>query len=168
MYLFNIKALKQDIKQGKTTEDRYLLPYVIGHFLIWSLTVALAFPLYIEFNVWDHIDNVFTVLIAGPAIYYLYRANRDNTNGSFLSNLVLISWVCNIRFSAFMIPVFVILLLIGILSGGPFEEEPTRSFESFGNRAARSSTSLGDCIAMMLVDVLLILYVARHIKSLKG
>lgn len=165
MYIFNIKALKQDIKQGKTTDDRYLLPYVIGHFVLWSLTLALALPLYIKFNVWDHIDNVFTVLIAGPAIYYLYRSNRDNASGSFLSNLVLFSWVCNFRFFVITIPFFILLLFIGVLSGGPFEEETSRSF---GNRVTISSTSPVDCIAMMLVDVLYILYIARHIRSLKN
>lgn len=165
MYFFNIKALKQDINQGKSTDDRYLLPYLICKSVLLSLTLAIVLPLYIKFNAWDHIDNVFTVLIAGPAIYYFYRSNQGNASGSFLANLLLINWVCFFRFFAVAIPVFVLFTLIGVLSGGPFEEESTRRF---GNRVAISATTPVDGIVSMLVDVLYIVYVARHIKSIKS
>lgn len=141
MYFFNIKALKQDINQGKpTTDDRYVLPYLICYFVLSFLATTVLLLLEIEFTVWDQIDILFGVLIAGPAVFYLYRSNRDNPAGSFLSNLVLISWVCGFRFYAVVIPILALLSLAGEIY----------------------------VIASMLFNVLYIVYVARHIRSVKS
>ena len=146
MYILNIKALKNDISQAKVT-DRYILPYVIGY----SILVSLASALSIEYNAWDHVANVMIVLITGPAVYYLYRSNSNNPEGSFLSNWILMSWVCSFRFTIFfMVPLYIIMIIAGVSFGGDI----------------RYGTSMDGSMVSVLFYILLVVYTAKHIKSI--
>ncbi|MCY4546507.1 MAG: hypothetical protein OXD39_14835 [Gemmatimonadetes bacterium] len=151
MYILNIKALKHEINEGKVT-DRFLLPYVIGYGVLVSIAVALN----IAYTTWDHVANVLMILIAGPAYYYLYRSNKQNPEGSFLPNLLLMSWVCTFRFTIFfMVPLYVIMLIAGVLFVGEVEEY-------------RQTTMDGSLsLVSVLFYILLVVYTARHIKSLR-
>lgn len=148
MYILNIKALKNDISQAKVT-DRYILPYVIGN----SVLISLAIALNIEFNAWDHVSNVLIILITGPAVYYLFKSNSNNPEGSFLPNLVLMSWVCTFRFYIFfVIPLYVILMIAGVSIGE-------------GENILEDS-NMGDSMASVLIEILLVIYIAKHIKTI--
>ena len=158
MYILNIKALKSEINQAKVN-DRYLLPYLICSCIIASILSAIN----IETTAWDHAANVMIVLLTGPAIYFLYRSNSSNPEGSFLSNWFLMSWVCGFRFGIFfMLPLYVIMMIAGISFGGEVQEP-----SPFSNRRYSSDTSFDGSIVSVLFYILFVIYTAKHIRSIR-
>lgn len=158
MYILNVKALKSEINQAKVN-DRYLLPYLIGYCILISIASAIN----IEYTAWDHAANVMIVLLTGPAVYFLYRSNSSNPEGSFLSNWLLMSWVCGFRYSIFfMVPLYVIMMIAGISFGGEVQEP-----SPFSNRRYSSDTSFDGSIVSVLFYILFVIYTAKHIRSIR-
>lgn len=158
MYILNIKALKSEINQGKVN-DRYLLPYLIGYCILVSIASASN----IEFTAWDHVANVMIVLLTGPLVYVIYRSNSSNPDGSFLSNWLLMSWVCGFRFGIFFtLPLYVIMMIAGISFGADVQDD-----SPFSNRRYSSDTSMDGSIVSVLFYILLMIYTAKHIRSIR-
>lgn len=146
MYFWNLEKAKSDLTTGRVT-DKVLLPYVI----VLSVLFFGIYSLQSENNLWDHISNIFSLILAGPGTYYIYLCNRRNVEGSFLRNYMVIGWICAFRlFSVFLFLVLVAIVIDYFLN---FSSEQTSPYE----------------IAFIaFFEVITYIYIGHHVKKINS
>ena len=97
MYFWNIKNLKQDIKEKKLTEKDYF-NYFFATTIIGSLGIFLltSFPIGLE-NI-DITNELLVLLITILGTYYTFKCNKGEKGKNFLGKFTSISFVCLIKY----------------------------------------------------------------------
>lgn len=147
MYFIQYHPLKEKLKE-RTLSDGESLPYWILLNVVIGLTAFV--PTIGEFNVWDAINGVMSLLFAICGIYHVYSQNGGASGFDLIQKSVVLGWVVFIRCFLAFIPIMIVFFEVGkILMGGEFYE----------------NTNLLD---VMLIAALYIIYfqrLGRHIQD---
>jgi uncharacterized membrane protein len=144
MYFWNIKALKNDIKENNF-KDKEAFPYIlmtIGFYLV--AIEMMTFDIYYLENIWDKILIVIDILVPIVGMIYAYKKNGGEDGVNFANNYFAISFVMTIKFLLYIIPMIILLVFLG--------------YES-------TSTTAIEVMVLTGVQILLYFYIVKHIKD---
>jgi len=126
MYFWNIDALLEDIKQGNFT-DKEVIPYIILTLFLYNLGFELVYRFPMEesnYNLWDTIDAILSVVIPIAGTLYAYKMNGGAAGKDFANKYFSIGFVLGVRFWVyFVIPIVV----LGIYWSVTFEDEEVQT-----------------------------------------
>jgi uncharacterized membrane-anchored protein YitT (DUF2179 family) len=153
VYFWNIKALKNDIRENRFSEkDRFI--YFIIYFVFSAIGLELVMYMPIEnANLWDYVDSFLNILIVLVGTVFAYKANGYSNGSDFLGKYFSISFVVSIRFLIYLIPLLV-LYIIYYEYAFTYEEE--------------IATSYVDVIPFLIWPFLLYWNICRHIKQVNS
>jgi hypothetical protein len=113
MYLWNIKALKQELAANTLTEPQ-LFVYFLAMLTLDTL-VYESIPLFPgtgDTNVWDYVGYVGSVVFTVGGALVAYLVNGGSTGKNFLTRYFPLMWVLTVRFLVFVIPVFGVAMFL--------------------------------------------------------
>lgn len=113
MYLWNIKALKKNLRTQALTEAQifwYFFAVLTLETLFFHLTSLLPGDELID--LWDYVEYVGAVIFTIGGTYVVYRANDGASGRHFLTRYFPLMWVLTIRFLVFMIPILIVMGLL--------------------------------------------------------
>src|SRR5687767_5292916 len=102
MYFWRIEKLKDAMAAGPLT-DREVLPYFIAFAILTALGTSL--PGEAEFNHWETVGAVWSVLLAGFGSYFIYSQNGGARGQYLLQRYFALGWVVGVRWVAAAIPI---------------------------------------------------------------
>lgn len=70
-----------------------------------------------EYNYWDNIGSFISALITLVGIFYAYQKNDGKDGYDFIHKYIVLGWVVLVRFTLCFIPIFILLIIIGVSSG---------------------------------------------------
>jgi uncharacterized membrane-anchored protein YitT (DUF2179 family) len=107
MYFWNIENLKKDITEGKLPEkDRFL--YMLASLGLIAISMEImSYNAIEDISYWDAINSIFNVLIILIGTVLSFNANGGSQGVDFLGKYISISFVMSIRFSVYIIPIFI-------------------------------------------------------------
>ena len=112
MYLWNVDALKQQLKAAQVSEvDQFR--YALGYITVAALAEVLPNPI-ADFNVWDAFESIAYVLATSVGTIYCYRANGGRYGQRFLERYFGLAWVVGIRFAVQTFVPLLVLFLVGM------------------------------------------------------
>jgi hypothetical protein len=114
MYFWSIKKLKAQLIERPLIEKE-VLPYLIATLLILTLAQYASQPG--NFNHWDYLELLLIILINITGTYLLYKKNEGDFGTQFLHRYFVLGWVIMIRVFVFALPVIVLSVFIGRVSG---------------------------------------------------
>ena len=119
MYFVQYHPLKEKLRE-RTLSDGESLPYWI--LLNVLILLAIVIPTG-DFNVWNAIDGVISLLFTICGIYHVYSQNGGSSGFDFIQKVVVLGWVVVVRCLLVFIPImFIFYVFVGILMGeGIFE-----------------------------------------------
>lgn len=97
MYFWNIKNLKQDIKENKLTEKDYF-NYLFATTTIGSLGVFLLTTLPIGSENLIMTNELLVLLTTLLGTYYSFKCNKGEKGKNFLGKFTSIGFVCLIKY----------------------------------------------------------------------
>ena len=87
------------------------------------ILLAIVIPTTGDFNVWNAIDGVMSLLFTICGIYHVYSQNGGASGFDFIQKVVVLGWVVTVRCLLVFIPsMIVIYVFVGILMGGEISE----------------------------------------------
>ena len=132
MYFWNIKALEEDLRQGKVTPNekiKYLFAFIVMYGFLKELIIRVRPQYYGDYSadplgsfmmqwVSMQVFSVWTILRNGElllrwlfilgGVIFCYQANRKGDNKEFIDRFVCLSLPVSIRFFAMLLPIILI------------------------------------------------------------
>ena len=129
MYYWNIKSLKDDIRNNKLSEhDRFL--YALIYVVLGSISMEAMMWMGMDSkNIWDGIATIVNIIIATIGTIYAYKANGGSQGIDFLGRYFSIGFVMVIRFIVLLIPMFFALFIYYYFVFGEQEIIPSTAFD---------------------------------------
>ncbi len=130
MYVWNIQALKDEIKSGNFG-DKEAIPYIVVTIFLYELGFELMsrWGVVENYNVWDSVNTVLTIVITVLGTIYAYRQNGGSHGKDFANKFFAISFVMGIRFLVYSIGLIAVLILYWSYAYSDDEEIPTTFVE---------------------------------------
>jgi len=146
MYFLKLNPIKEKLR-SRTVSDREALPYLIAFAVIAVLFTAL--PLVTNFNKWDFISTVVSLILGVSGIIYAYKCNGGKEGFDLIQKYTILGWVVVIRcLLFFIIPTTIAALTIGEFLGITTED-----------------TGLFDIIMIAILEIFLYQRIGRHIRD---
>ena len=120
MYFIQYHPLKEKLRECALSESE-ALPY----WILFNVLVVLGFsvPTLGDFNAWDAINGVMSLLFTICGIYHVYSQNGGASGFDFIQKVVVLGWVVSIRCLLVFIPSMIVFyVFVGILMGGEISE----------------------------------------------
>ncbi|MCA0754971.1 hypothetical protein KP806_07900 [Paenibacillus sp. N4] len=113
MYLWNVKALAHELKE-KTLSQQQKMKYFLVFILLNVIMIECSYYLGMSFNfnIYDLIGSLETVVVNIAGIIFCYRANRSGDNDDFIERFICLSLPITIRLLFISVIVLPIILLI--------------------------------------------------------
>jgi len=111
VYFWNIHALKEDIKNGKLSQDTKIFPYFMMYIFLTTVAIEVT-PLFPQENLnnCDILMAILNILITILGTFYLYRSNGGANGEDFLIKYFSIIFVITIRYLIYLLlPLMIIL-----------------------------------------------------------
>lgn len=141
MYFWRIENLKAELASRPMT-DREVLPYFVIDAVLTSLALAVGSS---SFNLWSGIDLTWGLGLALFGSMYLFRQNGGSQGSQFLQRTFAVGWVIGLRWCAWVIPIYCVLLVTEII------QDETNVVELFFNIV--TNTILVQRIGVHLRDI---------------
>lgn len=107
MYFWNIKSLKQEIRENRLRET-WIFYYILIYIVLNAIGIeTVAYLPNDESNAWDYAQSLLNIVIAVVGTTLAYRANGGAAGSQFAAKYFSISLVTLIRFIVYFIPVAV-------------------------------------------------------------
>ena len=143
MYFWRVGDLVKVLGERDLTERE-----AFRYFLANSILVAIVMEVPKEdWNTWDAVGAVATVIVTILGLIYCYRSNGGDAGQAFLSRVIAIMWVVTIRIFVASIPIALAILGVADLVG-----------------ALTDDTSWWEALALLLLEVFIYARVAVHIR----
>lgn len=121
MYFIQYHPLKEKLRE-RTLSESEALPY----WILFNVLVVLGFyvPTLGDFNAWDAIGGVMSLLFTICGIYHVYSQNGGTSGFDFIQKVVVLGWVVTIRCLLVFIPSMIVfyILFAEILMEGEISE----------------------------------------------
>lgn len=120
MYFIQYQPLKEKLRE-RTLSESEALPY----WILFNVLVVLGFsvPTIGDFNAWDAIKGVMSLLFTICGIYHVYSQNGGSSGFGLIQKFVVLGWVVSIRCLLVFIPSMIVFyVFVGILMGGEISE----------------------------------------------
>lgn len=111
MYIWDIKKLKESIKERKLSESHrfmYVLIYVV--LSVIGIEIMAYMPTE-NANNWDYLNNLLNVLIPSIGTYFAYKSNGAEEGNDFLGKYFSIGFVNGIRFIPYLVPILAVYFI---------------------------------------------------------
>lgn len=118
MYFWNIEALKLRIVSNLLDEtDRFIYAFIN---IIFGVIALEFFHVFMPENpsMYDRLASLLNILTVAAGTYLAYRANGASKGEDFLGRFFSLSFVVTVRFTVFLIPVFIVLSVFDSLLQG--------------------------------------------------
>ena len=113
MYFIQYQPLKEKLRERDLSESE-ALPY----WILFNVLVVLGFsvPTTGDFNAWNAIEGVMSLLFTICGIYHVYSQNGGASGFDFIQKVVVLGWVVSIRCLLVFIPSMIVFYIFaGIL-----------------------------------------------------
>lgn len=113
MYFVQYHPLKEKLKE-RTLSESEAFPY----WILFNVLVVLGFSVHTagDFNAWDAIEGVMSLLFTICGIYHVYSQNGGASGFDFIQKVVVLGWVVSIRCLLVFIPSMIVFYIFaGIL-----------------------------------------------------
>ena len=120
MYFIQYHPLKEKLRERTLSESEALPYWILFNVLI---VLAVSVPTIGEFNVWNAINGVMSLLFTICGIFYVYSQNGGASGFDFIQKVVVLGWVVTIRCLLVFIPSMIVFYIFAeILMGGEISE----------------------------------------------
>lgn len=147
MYFVKYHPLKEKLSE-RSLSDREALPYFV--LFIGLTALAGSIPLFDEFNVFDGISSMLSVLTAIWGVFYAYKENGGSNGYDLIHKYVVLGWVVSVRFFIVFIPASIALYAFGEVLGIVTDE-----------------TGWYDIFLYFVAEIILCQRIGRHIGDTK-
>lgn len=113
MYWTNIKALKIDLSSGNY-QERDIVPYIIADGILTALFSIGGS----DTAVFDVINVIIGIVIIIVGTWYVFGQHQPNSQASFLTKYISLSWVVGFRLLIITIPLIIIGVFLTPLTAG--------------------------------------------------
>ena len=145
MYFVQYHTLKERLRE-RSLSDREALPYFLLFFA--GLTVVHVVPTGEEFNEFDIVSGVLSVIFGIGGVLYAYEQNGRKKGFDLIQKFVVLGWVVSFRFLLVLLSVLIVWVVLGI-------EETTETRETDGF----------DVLFIALVQLIFYQRIGRHIRD---
>lgn len=111
MYFWRIENLKAELASRPMT-DREVLPYFVVEGALTSLALSVATS---SLNLWSGLDLVWNFGLSVFGSIYWFRQNGGLRGHQFLQRILAIGWVVGLRWCAWVVPLYCVLLVTEVI-----------------------------------------------------
>ena len=123
MYFWRINNLISDLGSGRIAERQKMYYYLAGSLLsLLSIAVSLLLPAMP--NIYTVLNILLSLLLTAAGILLCFEANARGDGEEFLTRMVCLSWVINIRLLSVLIPLYIAYGIYLSMSGASGEAGP--------------------------------------------
>ena len=152
MYFVRYQPLKEKLKE-RSFSDREALPYFVLFFALF--TGARVFPTVEEFNEFDMVSGVLSVIFAIGGVLYSYEQNGRKKGFDLIQKFVILGWVVSFRCFLVLLSVFIVAAVaLGV-------KETIETIET-------SETDGFDVLFIALVELIFYQRIGKHIRDTRN
>ncbi|MDT8901999.1 hypothetical protein [Anaeroselena agilis] len=113
MYLWKVKALAQDFREGKVTQKEQMKYYLLFSVLtLAAASLSSSGNSFFDNSYLDWVDFCLQILITALGIIWCFQANQQGDDRDFVGRMVCIGLPLGIRISVWIILLSVIYFIV--------------------------------------------------------